>query len=72
MQADVPLTSFHRANVVRMMDMRTHFAGALNAMLKGAMTSAKPYSLAERKLLDLGEQVYTRFRALCPSPSMGA
>lgn len=52
------------------LEIREHIAMALRGMLQGAKASPKPYTLAERKYLELAELVYSRFREEYPSPPM--
>lgn len=47
-------------------EMREHIAMALYGMLQGAKAFPKPYTLVERKYLELAERVYLLFRAEYP------
>lgn len=51
-------------------EMREHIAMALYGMLQGAKAFPKPYTLVERKYLEIAERVYLRFRAEYPVPPM--
>lgn len=52
------------------LEIREHVAMALYGMLQGAKAFPKPYTYAEQKYLELGELVYSRFRAEHPEPTL--
>lgn len=51
------------------LEIREHIAMALYGMLQGAKAFPKPYTLIERKYLELAELIYSRFRSEHPEPS---
>ena len=50
------------------LEIREHIAMALYGMLQAARVFPKHYTLAEQKYFELGEIVYSRFRAEHPEP----